>query len=160
MDAQISVTASVDAAGYENVSQLDPTLLLGRVFGVLFPVACLWLSLWVWAWTLLGRCLSPLVLPLALFRFGGVQLWEKKGADPKTGSDSVITLRQASPSMFWDFGSLHQKHRVGGTHGRVRRDGSDGWRSPVHQGDNTGVQVVYFLRQPSSVSPADRSRTF
>ena len=33
--------------------------------------------------------------------------------------------------MFWDFGSLHQKHRVGGTHGRVRRDGSGGWRSPV-----------------------------
>ena len=40
--------------------------------------------------------------------------------------------------MFWDFGSLHQKHRVGGTHGRVRRDGSDGWRSPVPRGDNTG----------------------
>ena len=40
--------------------------------------------------------------------------------------------------MFWDFGSLHQKHHVGGTHGRVRRDGSDGSRSPVPQGDNTG----------------------
>ena len=34
--------------------------------------------------------------------------------------------------------SWHQKHRVGGTHGRVRRDGSDGWRSPVPRGDNTG----------------------
>ena len=40
--------------------------------------------------------------------------------------------------MFWDFGSLHQKPRVGGTHGCVRRDGSDGWRSPVPRGDNTG----------------------
>ena len=66
------------------------------------------------------------------FWVGGVQLWEKKGSDPK------ITFRQASPSMFWDFGSLHQKHREGGTHCRVRRDGSDGWRSPVPRGDNTG----------------------
>ena len=65
------------------------------------------------------------------------------------------------PSMFWDFGSLHQKHRVGGTHGHVRREGSDGWRSPVPWGDNTGGrsrllppptitlqsrrQVLYFL---------------
>ena len=32
-------------------------------------------------------------------------------------------------SMFLDFDSLHQKPRVGGTHGRVRRDGSDCWRS-------------------------------
>ena len=34
--AQFSVTASVDASGYENISRLDPTLFLGRVFGVLF----------------------------------------------------------------------------------------------------------------------------
>ena len=34
-------------------------------------------------------------------------------------------------SMLLDFGSLHQKPRVGGTHGRVRRHGLDGWRSPV-----------------------------
>ena len=40
--------------------------------------------------------------------------------------------------MFLDFGSLHQKPRVGGTHGRVRRDGSDGWRSPVPRGDTAG----------------------
>ena len=57
VDAQISVTASVDAAGYENVSRLDPTLLLGLVFGVLLLVDCRV----VWAWSLLGRCLSPLV---------------------------------------------------------------------------------------------------
>ena len=35
-------------------------------------------------------------------------------------------------------GSLHQKPRVGGTLGGVLRDGSDGWRSPVPLGDNTG----------------------
>ena len=46
--------------------------------------------------------------------------------------------RYALYSIFWDFGSLHQKHRVGGTHGRVRRDGSDGWQSPGPRGDNTG----------------------
>ena len=40
--------------------------------------------------------------------------------------------------MFCDFGSLHQKHRVGGPPGGVRRDGSDGWRSPVPRSDNTG----------------------
>ena len=46
------------------------------------------------------------------------------------------------PSMFWDFGSLHQKHRESaGPHGRVRRDGSDGWRSPVLRGDKTGGRV-------------------
>ena len=59
----------------------------GPCFRGAVPVACLWLSLWVWAWSLVGRCLSPLVLPLALFRFGGIQLKEEKGTDPKTGSD-------------------------------------------------------------------------
>ena len=36
--------------------------------------------------------------------------------------------------------SLHQEPRVGGTLG-VLRDGSDGWRSPVPRGDNTGEWV-------------------
>ena len=40
--------------------------------------------------------------------------------------------------MFWDFGSLHQGPRVGGTQGCVHCDESDGWQSPVPQGDNTG----------------------
>ena len=55
------------------------------------------------------------------------------------------------PLMFWDFGSLHQ--------GCVRRDGSDGWRSPVSRGDNTGVR--HHLPPPPSIvsCPADRSRT-
>ena len=40
--------------------------------------------------------------------------------------------------MFLDFGSPHQKHRIGGTLGGALRDGSDGWRSPVRRGDSTG----------------------
>ena len=55
-----------------------------------------------------------------------------------TGGRDYVTAGTQHVSMFWDFGSLHQKHRVGGTHDRVRRDGSDGWRSPVPRGDNTG----------------------
>ena len=70
---------------------------------------------------------------------------------------------QVSPysgrSMFLDFGSLHQKHRVGGTLGGVLHDGSDGWRSPVTQGDNTGGRG-HLPPPPTIVScPADRSRT-
>ena len=38
-------------------------------------------------------------------------------------------------------GSKHQEPRVGGTLGRALHAGSDGWRSPVPQGDNTGVRV-------------------
>ena len=46
-----------------------------------------------------------------------------------------------------------------GTHGRLRRDGSDGCRSPVPQGDNTGGRDR--LPPPPAIvsSPADRSRT-
>ena len=77
------------------------------------------------------------------------------GTDPRTGSFRYASGR----SMFWDFSSLHQKHQVGGTRGRVRRDGSDGWRSPVPLATILGVEVVYTLRQPSGVSPVDRSRT-
>ena len=61
--------------------------LSGPCFRGAVRVACLWLSLWVWAWSLLARCLSPLVLPLALFRFGEIQLKEEEGTDPKTSSD-------------------------------------------------------------------------
>ena len=47
--------------------------------------------------------------------------------------DQVRGARSVSgvTSIFWDFGSLHQKPRVRGTHGCV----SDGWRSPVPRGD-------------------------
>ena len=81
---------------------------------------------------------------------------KRKGTDPRTGLFEVSLFTQyfltfslrcsrwcctglfSTVSMFWVFGSLHQKPRVGGTHHRVRRDGSDGWRSPVPRGDNTG----------------------
>ena len=77
------------------------------------------------------------------------------GADPRTGQFFL----QVSPSMFWDFGSLHQKHRVGGTHGGVLRDGSDGWRSPVPRGDNTGGRDRLPPPPTITSSPADRFRT-
>ena len=54
-------------------------------------------------------------------------------------------------------GSLHQKPRVGGTLGGVLCDGSDGWRSPVPRGDNTGGRV-HLPPQPAiafSVPPTD-----
>ena len=46
----------VDSSGYESVSMLDPKLSVPR-FPSAFPVACWWLSLWVFALSLLGfRC--------------------------------------------------------------------------------------------------------
>ena len=45
-------------------------------------------------------------------------------------------LRQATATL--RLKSFHHKPRVGGTRGRVRRGGSDGWRSRVSRGDNTG----------------------
>ena len=62
---------------------------------------------------------------------------------------------EISSSMFWDFVSLHQKPGVGGTRGRVLRDGSDGWRSPVPWGDNTGGRGRAHLsaNHPVSVPP-------
>ena len=98
-----------------------------------------------------GGCRSSgwaLVL-LALACGCGVVLWLFcflcEGADLRTG-----LFHAGIPSMFWDFGSLHQKPQVGGPLGSVRRDGSDGWRSPVPRGDITGGgEVAYLLRQPS-----------
>ena len=55
------------------------------------------------------------------------------------------TRKLAFPSFFFRRYplrcSLHQKPRVGGPPGCVRRDGSDGWLSPVPRGDNTGGRV-------------------
>ena len=108
---------------------------------------------WV-AWVAFARCPArPLrfLLLLVPWCFWGVcfSLWAPSRSFP--GIPLVIFYR------FWVFGSLLQKHRVGGTRGRVRRDGSDGWRSPVPWGDKS--EIVYFLRQPSPASPADRFRT-
>ena len=60
-----------------------------------------------------------------------------QGRTPSRGP----AFQQVSPSFFWDFGSLHQKPRVGGTFCYVQRDGSHGWRSPVPRGDDTGGRV-------------------
>ena len=85
VDAQIPVTKRENASGYENVSRLDPTLFLGRVFGVRFrspACGCRFGSgpgrFWV------GVCRPP-VLPFGPFRFGEVHLKEEKGTDPRTG---------------------------------------------------------------------------
>ena len=71
-----------------------------------------------------------------------------------------LVFPQVSPSVFWDFGSLHQKHRVGGPPGCERRDGSDGWRSQVPRGDKTGGRG--HVRPPPTIvsSSADWPRTF
>ena len=62
--------------------------------------------------------------------------------------------------MFWDFGSLHQKHResAGLQVVGVVMDQMAGDRRPTGA-LILGVEVVYFLRQPSLPSPADRFRT-
>ena len=59
---------------------------------------------------------------------------------PRALTQGPFFLLQVSPSMFWDYGFLHQEPRVGGTHGRVRRDGSDSWRLLAPQDDGTGVR--------------------
>ena len=56
-------------------------------------------------------------------------------------------LRSATATL--GLSSLHQEPRVGGTLGGALRDGSDGWRSPVPGGDNTGGRV--FLLLPSTI---------
>ena len=81
------------------------------------------------------------------------------GIPPKAGCGHPY-LRFDLFSMFWDFGSLHQKPRVGGTIGGVLRDGPDGWRSPVTRSDNTGRGEFFCVfRQPSSAGPSDMFRT-
>ena len=63
--------------------------------------------------------------------------------------------------MFWDFGSLQQKHResAGLRVVGVVVDQMVGDRRPPGR-QYWGVEVVYFLRQPSLPGPADWSRTF
>ena len=73
--------------GLQKCFTVGPHSLSGPCFRGAVPVACLWLSLWVWACSLLGRCLSPLVLP---FWWGPTQ--KEKGTDPKTGSGPKVTF--------------------------------------------------------------------
>ena len=78
VDAQIPVTDSVDASGYETCFKVGPPKL---TFGC--SVACWWLSLWVWAWSLL----VSVSVSLVLFLFGGSNHRKSMGTDPRTGSD-------------------------------------------------------------------------
>ena len=52
---------------------------------------------------------------------------------PCTRGSSVVPDKVASLAVLV-LGSLHQKPRVGGPPSCLRRDGSDGWRSPVPKG--------------------------
>ena len=74
VDAQIPVTERGTLQVTKIVSKLDLQNLLSAV-----PVACWWLLLWVWAWTLLESGSVSLVL----FLFGGVQPRKKHGHRPK-----------------------------------------------------------------------------
>ena len=81
VDAQIPVTASVDASGYENVSRLDPPppLFLGRVFRVRFQLlagGCRFGSGLGRSWGFVARGLWS-ALPV-LFLFCGVSLDEAR----------------------------------------------------------------------------------
>ena len=122
--------------------------------------ACWWLSL-VW----LGAGAPGLCLALVREVVVSFSISLCDGADPKTGRDQKIPLRQASPQRrcstvscplpvscptFWDFGFLAPEapSRRASWLLCVRRDGSDGWRSPVPRRDNTGRGAT--LRTPSA----------
>ena len=133
---------------------VGPPLFLGRVFGVLFgspACGCRFGSepgrFWV------GVC-RPWFCPWLCSVSVGSYSKKKRAPTPKPAviCDHFLT-GIPSCSMFWVFGSLYQKQRVGGTLGCVLRDGFDGWRSPVPRGVNTGSEVLYFLRQPSLPGP-------
>ena len=92
------------------------------------------------------------------FRFGGVQLRKKKGTDPKTGSHFLIGIPFTRCS-----GTLDLSIRTIASAGhmvvcvvtvQLVGDRQFPWATIL------GVEVVHFLRQPSGVSPADKSRTF
>ena len=87
---------------------------------------------------------------LALVLFACLWVWFFiVGPVPKTG---VFFHRY--PSMFWDFGSLHQKHRqsAGLRVVCVLMDQMVGDRR-FPGASILGVEVVYFLRQPSLLGP-------
>ena len=164
VDAQISVTASVDASGYVNVSRLDPTFFLDRVFGVLFgspACGCRFGSgpgrFWV------GVC-RPWFCPLLCSVSVGSNSKKKRAPTPKPAvicdhfmsrsEASFVPIAGSTILFVRDFSSLVH-------HGSIARrrddlvvyfaiDGSDGWRSPVPRGVNTGGEVLYFFRQPPS----------
>ena len=118
---------------FRKYSTVGPPLFLGRVFGVRFrspACGCRFGSGRGRLWVCVCR---PWFYPWFCSVSVGSHSGRKKGTDPK--KPAVIRRsrqgRYPQYSMFWDFGSLHHKHRVCGPPGCKRRDGSDGWRSPV-----------------------------
>ena len=83
--------------------------------------------------SLFARCPGPSValssVALSLGAFG--VLFLLVGAVPEG------YILQLARRFLRRSGSVHHKHRVGGTHGR---DGSDGWRSPVPRGQYWGAR--------------------
>ena len=77
------------------------------------------------------------------------------GADPRTGL--FCGRYPFRCSGLWFFTSEATSQRASWL--RVRRDGSDGWRSPVTRGDNIGKRVRVPPPPPIAAWPADKSRT-
>ena len=92
--------------------------LSGPCFRGAVPVACLWLSLWVWAWSLFWSVsVAPgSALGSVPFRWGPIQ--RSKGAPTQKPAVICDHFMSGIPScsMFWDFFSLHQKHRASAGH--------------------------------------------
>ena len=161
VDAQISVTASVDASGYENVSRSDPTFFLGRVFGVLFlspACGCRFKSgpgrFWV------GVC-RPWFCPWSRFVSVGFNAGRKRAPTPEP---AVIqrSLFGRQPFLFRCSGTLDLCIRSIASRralGCELRDGSGGGRSPVPQGDNTGGRG-YVHPPPTIAFWASRKQSF
>ena len=85
-----------------------------------------------WALVLLAVALLALVFLLAC-GFGVSFSWAP--------TQRPVFFRKYPPDGLGLWLPATEASRVGGTHGRVRRDGSDGWRSLVPRGDNTGERV-------------------
>ena len=85
---------------------------------------------------------------------GAVQkYWNRGRPRVASGLCSLLSLwfctSLTASRMFWDSGPCIRSPRVGGTFSAALRDGSDGWRSPVHLGDKTVGELVHPFRQPS-----------
>ena len=140
VDAQISVTASVDSSGYNMFHGWTPLC-----FWAVFSGCCS------------GRLLVAVALGLGLVAFGSVSVtpwfcpWSRfvsvgfnpGGRRAPTPRPAVIqrSLFGWHPFPFLCSGTLGLSIRSIASRralGCGLRDGSDGWRSPVPRGDNTG----------------------
>ena len=107
-----------------------------------------------------GRLLVAVALGLGLVAFGSVprsvsvgsNSERKKGTDPKTGSHFLIGIpfTRCSGTLDLSIRSIASAGHMVMCVGDRRFPGAT----------ILGVEVMYFLRQPSGVSRADRSRTF